>query len=177
MKTLVADFFTKIKHPPGRSWALFGHSMGALLAHAIVLECDRLGEALPCHLVVSGTAAPAARETIRISHLPKELFWHKISSYGGVAPEILQSQELMDYLETILRSDFKAVEGYRPERLRVKVPITVLYGQDDMSSEEAASWMSETDERVRVSAFPGDHFYLFEHAGEICQLVKRNLTE
>ncbi|MFC7556720.1 thioesterase II family protein [Pseudoroseomonas wenyumeiae] len=81
------------------TWSVFGHSMGALLAHALVRRLLELGQALPQGIYASGTVAPSARQRKSISQLPRDDFWREIRAYGGVPAEILAVPDFMDYFE------------------------------------------------------------------------------
>ncbi len=163
MRALAEDLVAALPAADAGPWALFGHSMGALLAHAICHECRQRGYPLPVHLFVSGTAAPGKnRLAARIAHLPSEPFWEAVAGYGGVPAEIMRVPELRDYFEELLRQDFRAVAGYVPATAPLPLPITVFYGQDDMDWEEATSWRTASEVGVEVHAFGGGHFFLFE---------------
>ncbi len=175
MQSLAKDLLHRMAPSSTTPWALFGHSMGALLAHAICDQCRHQRIPMPVHLFVSGTAAPQSRRTAPIAHLSGKEFWQAVTSYGGVPAQLLDSSELMDYFEELLRFDFQAVEGYAPQPTPQPVPITVLYGRDDMSKEEANSWQAETNETFQSHAFNGGHFFLFDSIAEITCCLREEL--
>jgi surfactin synthase thioesterase subunit len=172
------DLLAEMHPASNRAWAIFGHSMGALLGHAV---CRRIGypfpQNRPSHLFVSGTSAPGRGRGGAISHLPGKQFWEKLSELGGLPDELLASSELREYFEDILRQDFRAVETYEPGNEPLNVPIAVFYGADDMSVEEAESWQFATRAECWTYVFPGGHFFLFKALEEISHRIRQTLQK
>ena len=175
MAELARDCLSNISPDPDRPWAIFGHSMGGLLAHAICYECEQKNHPLPGRLFVSGTSSPRSKQITNISHLPTQPFWDAVSQYGGIPDEILNSPDLKDYFEDILRDDFKAIEGYTDKTNPLTIPITVFYGLEDMGSEKAASWRAETSSNCAIHPFSGGHFFLFDEITAISRYCKQYL--
>jgi len=151
-------------HLKGR-FAFFGHSMGAVVAHELAHALRDRGLLSPSHLIVSGRKAPTVRNRFSLlQHLPDNLFVAEINNrYGGIAPEILQHQEIMDLLLPCLRADITALENFSvPARAPLDIPITVFGGDSDRQTpvEDLQAWGEETSAGCDVQVFPGGHFYL-----------------
>lgn len=158
------------------AWSVFGHSMGALLAHALARRLLELGQPLPRGIYASSTVAPSARQQRPISHLPSDDFWREIRAYGGVHAEILAVPDFMVYFEGILRDDFRLLEGTPPLPSPVPVPITVLYGTEEMTLTQAESWTAETTRPIAMHGFPGHHFYLTTQVAAIADVIRSGLN-
>lgn len=172
MEALALDLLEHTDPSHGQPWVLFGHSMGALLAHAFVRLRRRRGLSMPAALFVSGAPSPTAgQRRPAIAHLPSALFWEQVRAYGGVPEKGLQSAEFREYFEGILRNDFDAVEGYAPPADPIDVPLHVLYGREDITDQAAQSWRHDTSAGLRCHAFDGGHFYLFERTAEVGRLI------
>jgi surfactin synthase thioesterase subunit len=155
-------------------YALFGHSMGALLAHRVALSLHRQQLPLPLWLFVSGCAAPGrARLAAGLADLEGERFWRGLARYDGLGPAFLASRELQTLFEPILRADLRAVAQDRPPAAaRLPVPILVLAGADDgLPRADLAAWQTATTEPLEIRTFPGGHFYLLEHAALLADLI------
>lgn len=161
-----------------RRYALFGHSMGATLAYLCALRIRRDALPLPQALILSGAAAPGAREAVRRHLLPSREFLEMLTALGGVPPEILQHQELIDYFEPLLRADFAAVENWRPLAAPpLPVPFVVLRGRDDtVSVEQAAAWSGASSAGCTVYEFDGGHFFVNSQCAAIAARVEATLT-
>ncbi|RKK02292.1 alpha/beta fold hydrolase [Pseudoroseomonas wenyumeiae] len=158
------------------TWSVFGHSMGALLAHALVRRLLELGQALPQGIYASGTMAPSARQRKSISQLPRDDFWREIRAYGGVPAEILAVPDFMDYFEGILRDDFRLLEEALPPPSPVPVPVTVLYGTDEMTLTQAESWTAETTRPVVIHGFSGHHFFLSTQFAAVAKVIRDGMA-
>ncbi|MBD1204714.1 MAG: thioesterase [Rhodobacteraceae bacterium] len=160
-----------INPPLARTWALFGHSMGALLGVEVLRQRALRGLPMPAFFAPSGSPSPATRKREPIAHLPGAAFWTEVERYGGVPTEILAVADFRDYFESILRKDFAIIEDSRPLDQKLNVPVHVFFGIADMSIAEAESWRDVTSGDVQLHGFSGDHFFLFQHADEIARTV------
>jgi surfactin synthase thioesterase subunit len=175
---LVADALAQLQGMLKGSYAFFGHSMGASIAHELARRIVREGLTPPRHLFLSGRQAPSVPEKHHRWDLPKEEFLEMLRSLGGCPPEVLESEELMELFEPILRADFEAVETHvRKPATPIDIPISVFIGKrDEVTPEEAWYWQEETTQDVAIFCFPGDHFFLFDHSQEIADLIALSLV-
>jgi surfactin synthase thioesterase subunit len=162
---LVAAILDALSPHFEKPFALFGHSMGAVLAFETASALARRGAPLPQHLVVSSRRPP---------HLPgTEPDMHRLNDadfaaeinrrYGGIPPELLQDREVMALLLPGLRADITALETHRPLHIRpLALPITACGGAEDRLTPRAdiAAWGALTTGPFQVRMFPGGHFYL-----------------
>ncbi|MBD0258709.1 MAG: thioesterase [Cytophagales bacterium] len=175
---MAADAFDRIAPLLAQPYALYGHSMGALLGYVLAARIHQAGCPRPLHLFLSGRAAPTVPGRTRYYHLlePAELK-QVLAGMGGIPEEILRDERLMDFFLPIIRADFRATETYRyQEGPKLDVPITVMFGADETFTEaEAAAWGTVTDAPVEVRQFAGNHFFIFQYEAHIMELVARRL--
>ena len=157
-----------------RPYALFGHSLGALLACELTRVFAADGRP-PVHLFVSGAAAPAVPRTRPAVHAaPDEDVLAELRSLNGTPPELLADEELMGLMLPTLRADFAVLETYehRPGP-PLPVPITAFGGSADPAVPPAAltGWRRESAVGARVHVLPGDHFFLHDAAAEVAAAV------
>ena len=148
-------------------YALFGHSMGGLVAYEVTRALRRRGGPMPCHLFISATAAPGARSTLPDVHTATdtELVEH-LSSLNGTPRGVLDNHELMSLLLPVLRADFAALETHAHEEEEpLEIPLTVFGGTSDRIVRPSAllGWKRQSRAWTRLHLFPGDHFYLQDH--------------
>lgn len=171
---LADDAFARCRHLLGAPYALFGHSMGASIACEVARRIVRTGAHLPLHLFVSGRQAPSVAEMHRRYDLPRDRFLTALRELGGCPREFIETPELVDYFEPILRADFEAVETEPPRhRAPMPVAITVFIGDDDdVTPANAWRWSEESSLEVEVCRFPGDHFFLQQQWEGIAGIIR-----
>jgi len=164
----------------GAPFALLGHSLGALLAFEITRSLRRAGLPAPCSLWVCGDEGPQTRHVDRVLHtLPDAELVEALRAYGGTPAELLANGEMMELLLPGIRADFALNERYvyRPER-PLEVPIHVLRGDRDslVDGARAAGWALDGAAAVHEHVYPGEHFFVYEHAADIAALVAAELA-
>jgi len=163
-----------------RPFAVFGHSMGALLGFEMCLYLQEKHDKIPMHVFLSGHGAP--NKPLRdepIHHLPEPEFIAKIREYNGTPHEVLENQELMNLMLPILRADFEICETYRfSGDARLRAPLTAMGGIKDPSTprSDLEAWRAFTTEEFNVRLFPGDHFYLLEQKITLLQAILRDIN-
>lgn len=164
----------------GAPFALFGHSMGGLLAYLVARKMEAYCLAPAAHLFISGKGAPhlptPGKRTIHA--LPDDQFIGELSRLGGTPPEVLESPEMLAFFLPLLRHDFSMAETcILPADIRpVTSAITVLAGdEDELCAEQLEGWRLYTRNTCIIRRFSGDHFFIREHAQAIAKLVKFSL--
>ncbi|RBL90276.1 thioesterase II family protein [Chitinophaga flava] len=172
---MVEDMFQQIKQQLHTPYAIYGHSLGALLAYLVSARIMQEGLNNPIHLFVSGRSAPSTirTSTTLVSSLPHTEFIDRLKEYGGFPEDLLADEHIMRFFGPILRSDFRGVENYSYQGpAALQVPITVMIGQEDKTTyENACTWALETSGKVTVKVFPGKHFFIYDHPKEIVQTI------
>lgn len=159
-------------------YALFGHSMGGMIAYELVQELRRRKAPLPMHLFVSGAPAPHRAEEIpAIYDLPEAQLFDEINRrYGGLPAEVLQSRELLDLLLPRLRADLAITGTYAyKDNPPLTCPITAFGGENDetVSPDMIDAWREHTVSSFRSEIYPGGHFFLTEFAPRILSTLER----
>ncbi len=148
-------------------YAIFGHSMGSLIAYETTIALEHRGGRPPSRLFVSARRAPDEPDTWSPIHaLPEPAFLDELQiRYGAIPEPVLAEPELLELLLPVVRADIRAVETYGPSTgtaTRVRCPVTVYGGDADTHPRPAQlpDWQRAAVDPVRVRVFPGDHFYL-----------------
>lgn len=147
-----------------RPYAIFGHSMGALLAYEVTAQLRSAGHPEPSALFLSGRCPPfGGRTGTSVSRLPDPQFLEHLRKLAGTPQEILASEELMQIFLPVLRSDFSLCEEYEPQEAQIfTMPVTVMSGDEDeeTSEREMQRWRRVTTGAFTSRRYPGDHFFM-----------------
>ncbi len=175
---MVDDLYNQLKAELQEPYALYGHSLGSLLAFLLTRRAAVQCLPKPLYLFLSGCDAPSVLPS-QIRHLlPKNEFRDVIRRFGGCTPEVLNNEELMEIFEPILRADFKAYETYiHRAGAKLDVPIVIMIGdEEDLDREDVLKWQAETGREISIETFPGDHFFIYRHWDAIARLISRDLN-
>jgi len=165
----------------GQLYAIYGHSMGALIGYSLTKRILNAGKLAPLHLFFSGREAPSVIDDGPPKYqLPKQEFINYISEIGGIPAGFLGDAELMDFFEPILRADFQAIETYNYQPTSpFDIPITILHGLADteVAQPDLLPWQQESHQPIAIKSFVGGHFFIFEQLSSLGQLFSRTLTK
>ena len=165
-----------------RPYAIFGHSMGALLGYAWAQAIRRAGMNAPVALFLSGRSAAHRVPPHRLLHaLEDDEFLAELRKrYGGTAHELLESAETRGVFLPALKADLKLVETYQyRDEPRLDCAIHALAGNEDasISEEGMAGWGDLTSGSFLQRRFGGDHFYhLGVSQGELLTVISGSLA-
>jgi surfactin synthase thioesterase subunit len=161
-----------------RPVALFGHSVGALVAYeaARTLEARRTP---PVHLFVSGSPSADDRARPRFSALDDHALVGELAAMGGTETELLNDPEIRNLVLPYVRGDLRLADDYRHEPYPpLSAPITSLLGDADplVTPEQAARWAKLTSGPFDQRVLPGDHFYLISAQGDVIAEIETRLA-
>lgn len=163
-----------------RPFALFGHSMGALLGYALAVHLDRIGGPAARHLFVAARGAPhlpprgEARADLSDAELARSL-----RDLHGVSEQVLDDAGFMRMLLPIFRDDFAVCETYVDgDAPQVSSPIAAFGGLDDtgVSPADLEAWRERTSGTFALHMLPGDHFFLRSCRRRLQQLICETLA-
>lgn len=169
----VEGLLPELSAPEDRPVALFGHSLGAVLAFELARRLQERGEP-PVHLFVSGSPAPGLPRLQRATGLDDAAFLARVEKFAGYRHEVLDDPEMRALILPALRADVAMHESYRPGTdTPIDVPITALRGTDDtlVTDAETAAWATATTGGFDRVDLPGGHMYLTEAGPAVVALV------
>jgi medium-chain acyl-[acyl-carrier-protein] hydrolase len=163
-----------------RPYALFGHSMGSLIAFELVRVLRRIGMPLPTCLFVSGQRAPQIKDpSPQRFDLPDREFIEELRKMEGTPPDVLSNPELMEMLLPVLHADFAVCQTYEYyAEPPLACPIVAFGGEQDgeCSVAHLELWREQTSWDFRMKTFPGGHFYLLSSETEFLDALSRELV-
>ncbi len=162
-------------------FAFFGHSMGALVSFGLTRQLRRQHDPIPIHLFLSAYRAPQIQNAEPPLHqLPESEFVKKVLALNGTKREVLENNELRQFLLPILRADFAVCETYdHTIEEPLACPITVFGGLQDnrVKPHDLAAWQEQTSGRFIQRMLPGDHFFLQTMRTPLLQLISQDIAQ
>jgi medium-chain acyl-[acyl-carrier-protein] hydrolase len=162
-------------------YAVFGHSLGALVGFELVRRLRDAGEPLPVRLFASGHRAPHLPDPDPpIRHLPDAEFIEELRALNGTPQAAFDSPELLALVLPTLRADFTAAETYvYRDRAPLACPISALGGTaDDMITPEALqAWRQHTSAQFESHLLEGDHFFIHQRHPDVMRILSDRLAQ
>ncbi|MGW4774831.1 thioesterase II family protein [Nocardia sp. NPDC004278] len=157
----------RLSDQSGKPLALFGHSMGALVAYEVSRRLESKG-IRPVALFASGRRAPSTHRDEPAHLLDDAAFVDHLKSLNGTDSRVLDDPDLLAAILPVTRADYRAIAAYRHAGgPSLTTPIHVHIGDRDpaVTAAEAEQWRLHTAGDFGVHSYPGGHFYLDEHSG------------
>ncbi len=179
LRPLVETLAAVITPHLDKPFAIFGHSMGALIGFELARQLRREHKPQPVHLFISGRDAPhLAGGCLHTFQLPEPEFVEEVRRLNGTPKEVLDHQELRKLVLPSLRSDFEIVQtyAYLPEP-KLDCPISVFGGlQDRIPRLQLEGWREHTNAAFSLDMLPGDHFFLRTSQHRLLDMLSHKLN-
>ena len=163
----------------GDLYALFGHSMGALIVHQLLEKFLEEKIPMPIHAFFSGREAPHIERKTKNYHLmDDEAFIDSVKKMGGTPPGFFEHPELVNVFLPVLKNDFQIAdtEAYNRNYLKRSLNVTALFGKEERFCEtEREGWKDYTSGICSIKYFEGDHFFINNRYKEITRLINNQL--
>lgn len=178
VRTAVADLAADLAAMEDLPLAIFGHSMGAVLAFELALLRRRMGRT-PLALFLAGCAAPerlAGRP--KIHELDDDAFLARLVRLEAIPAEVLADPDLRAMVLGVLRADITMLETYvGDEDAAVDCPVWVLGGRDDdaATADDLQAWRVHARAGFEHAEFAGGHFFVNSEARSLVDLLGTRL--
>lgn len=163
MSDLVEQLVDGLDSAVSGPYAIFGHSVGALMAFEFTRELRRRRKPLPVRLFVSGRRAPQCPPVPPTHQLNDRDFLADLTSrYGEMPGSILADPEVLAVFLGILRSDVRVMDTHvYKEEPAFPVPISAYGGHLDrmLTLPMLEAWQTHTSSAFRLRMFDGGHFF------------------
>jgi medium-chain acyl-[acyl-carrier-protein] hydrolase len=163
-----------------KPYALYGHSMGALLAFELARSLEGCANYPGPQRVFLGAhrAAHLPLQRLPMADLSQEDLLKKLKEYGGFNEEVLGSPELLDLILPAVRADIKLCDTYKFEHGRLlNCPIDTLAGAMDRQTppNTMRPWELHTRGGVDLHILNGGHFFLNTHTTEVLEIIRTKM--
>ena len=170
MSSLVAELASVITEAAGsRPYAVYGHSLGALVAFETLREIRRRGGEQPVRLFASGCVAPHCvyDDGPRVTGMTQPEVVQMLRQLGGTPDWLLADPDVLGMILPAVRADFSVKESYSyVAEPPLEVPITVVASTADARAphELQQRWQELTSAGCELHTLTGGHFAVFERS-------------
>jgi len=163
-----------------RPFALFGHSMGAMIAFELARRLRREKLPMPVALLVASARAPQLRR----GHVPPpapsdEEFLQELRNLDGLPREVLDNEELLRHLLPALKADSALGRLYTyTDEPPLDLPIRAYNGAEDkrLPREVVEAWREQTTASFALREFAGGHFFMHTEEEEFLRVLAEDLN-
>ncbi|MET7597403.1 MULTISPECIES: alpha/beta fold hydrolase [unclassified Streptomyces] len=179
----LADFLLhSIEDELDGPYALFGHSMGALLAYEMTRRALERGLPPPVWVGVSARPAPqSAGPPSRYHELPDAELRTRLKSLDGTPDEVFDDPGLWALLAPLIRGDLRLVETWRPDPGAAPLPVALSAyagaGDHSASPRQMAGWARHATHFTGLRVFDGGHFYFQDDPTALLRQITRDATD
>jgi surfactin synthase thioesterase subunit len=180
--TRLADELVPALAPVTREpYALYGHSMGALLAYELARRLEAGGERPPLHLFVAGYGAPHVyRSHTRLHVMEHDEVVEELRRTRTAPEPVLNEPGLMRIFVPILQKDLRLCVEHVSERTEsepLATGISAFGGSEDteVPAGAVAAWADLTTGPFRLRMLPGGHFFPASARAALIDAIGRDL--
>lgn len=162
MKEMVGQIADVIAARLDRPYLLFGYSMGARIAFALIHNLVARGLPAPAALIVAAHRPPdRISNALHAADLPDAELKEVLRNYGGMPAELLDDDDFCAMILPVMRADF-AMAAHAVELAPIDCPIIAYAGAQDTkaSAEDMKGWAMFTTGAFHLKEFAGGHFFL-----------------
>jgi len=174
---LYAQMASQLDHTP---YAVFGHSMGSLLAYELTIKIQEQKQPEPFTVFLSGRQAPHVKDAAKSIHdLPEEEFRQALRKLGGTSEDFFEEKQLYEMLAPVIRADFKLMDSYKlKNKVKVNSPLIVFTGtEDDTIQGNIRELEQYSNCGCKIIEMEGGHFFLHEHEEQLLHTIQHRMLE
>jgi surfactin synthase thioesterase subunit len=177
----LADEIFAMMKPSARTGdpvALFGHSLGGMLAFEVALRFQSAGHRLVA-LFLSSCSAPGHARYKQVQGFSDNDMLDLVARMTGTNADFFADEEFRAGVLPTLRA-VRAIAGYDcPPDTTVSCPIYGYIGDKDWiaTEDDMEHWRERTTEEFALRVFPGDHFYLNNNLSELVRDIEEKTLE
>ncbi len=160
-----------------RPLALFGHSLGAVVAYEVAARLEQRAIAVD-HLFVSAHPAPHRQRGGHLHRGPDAALLDDVRRLSEQPNPLLDDPALCELFLPGLRSDYRVVETYtcaQPRPLNSRITVFCPEQDPEIELDEADAWQATSHQPLHLQRWHGGHFYLIEQRQALIDAIAATL--
>lgn len=180
---LVEDLVRSIKDKlqPGEPYAIYGHSMGAMLLYFIYFRLLEEGCEPPIHLFFSSRWPPYHPNEKAYYDLDnEEESKQRLVAMGGFNEMLLENKPMLDYYMNVLLADYRLIQSVAVSSLRrIDTDFTVLWSdrEPDIADSDIHQWKRSAGAGIAFVKVKGSHFFPTEEPLKTATIIQSALRK
>ncbi|SMD25846.1 type I polyketide synthase [Kibdelosporangium aridum] len=172
-----------------RSFAIYGHSMGGLLAYELTKYLEQQFAEVPTKLIIAGwPSAIHVEDYVRgLKHLrdgqivggeSDDRVLEVLRDNGLLMGPIADENSIKPLMPAV-RADLRMLGDYRfSDGVLLRAPITVLHGEEDplFAEDQLRAWEKLTSGGFSMTTVPGGHLFIQNPSAEVMDTIARELS-
>jgi surfactin synthase thioesterase subunit len=172
-----------------RSFAIYGHSAGGLLAYELTKHLEQQYGEVPMKLIIAGwPSAALVEDYVRgLKHVGPDVDLDRetddrvldVLRANGLFTAQLDDDASVKALMPSVRADLKMLGNYRFENgVALRAPLTVLRGDEDplFTLEQLQAWEKLTSAGFSLTTVPGDHLFIRNPSAQVMRTIADELS-
>lgn len=172
VRELSEQIYYGIKDELSKPFAIFGHSMGGLIAFELTKTILKYENKNPLVLFISASTLEFPHNSNYIYELNDDEFAEHLVKIGGTDFELVNKKEFRECFFPILRNDYKMVETYQKDNQKINCKISAFASKSDneINHMQTLEFSKYTD-NFEITFFNGSHFFIHEHEKDLCNKI------
>ena len=171
LDVLVEKLYREIEPYLDRPFAFFGHSMGGLIAYALMAHIERVSDKRAEFIIISATKLPSYYATMEDYLLSDKDLTERLKKNGATPKEVLDSKELMDIILPIYRADCKLLATNNIAKEKIKTKAFIFNSEEDVEKEVMMEWQEYFTQKIEYLNFDGGHFFIHKQEREVIEKI------
>lgn len=168
---IAKDVYDQIADKLDCDYAILGYSMGGTVTYELQRILKENGRKPPMCIMAFGSTEPEYKHRQHdFEKYDLNDVKNLLKDYEGTPPEVLESDELIDFIKPVVINDCIALRDYvplEPKDNSISVPLVVLRGADEQKKENCESgWKKYCNSFFSYHVVDGGHFFMFENDGK-----------
>lgn len=175
-KMLVSEICSAIGELLDKPFAIFGYSMGGILAYELTnLIYDRY-QKTPCKLFMSASTLFREKRNVEISEMDNKELTAYMEHSGGVPEPVLHDSRFCKEYFPIIRNDYAMIEHYRFNYRRVPCDIVAFASREDREVRfENIRLMRFFTRSFELHLMTGSHFFIRQQSADLGRIISDTL--
>lgn len=178
---LLDTYFKELEKLELHNYAIFGHSMGAVISYyltELILNDGKMSK--PQLLVLSGSEPPNCFTEINDLNISDEDIINFSERYGVFEYKIEEIWEFVPLIGSILKSDFgHLLQAKKRAHSSIDIDTLIFHGQDDhiVSRDNIELWGSYVAHKDIIEFPDAKHIFVSSHSIDISNCIRKYLTQ